>query len=127
MQKHSYKRDTILKVLQGTKTHPSAEWVFQQAKQKIPDLSIATVYRNLALFRQQGDVISVATVNGQERFDANTEPHTHFICTACGAVIDVDYPTADTNIEAIEQQYGVCILSQFLTFYGVCKSCNHPV
>ena len=54
-----------------------------------PDISLGTVYRNLALFKQQGLIQSVATVNGPERFDANIEPHVHFICTDCDAVIDL--------------------------------------
>ncbi|MDR1630962.1 MAG: transcriptional repressor [Oscillospiraceae bacterium] len=124
MQKRSHKRDTILDILRSTASHPSAEWVFHQAKQAIPDLSIATVYRNLALFRQQGEIISIATVNGQERFDANTQPHTHFICTACGAVIDIDYAPAEANLESIEKEHGIQIISQFLIFYGVCGHCR---
>ena len=50
-----------------------------------PDLSLGTVYRNLLLFQQQGVIQSVGVVNGQERFDADTTPHSHFVCTTCGA------------------------------------------
>ena len=50
---------------------------------------MGTVYRNLSLFKQQGLAISVATVKGVERFDGNTDPHVHFICNDCGAVIDL--------------------------------------
>ena len=80
------KRDAILTCLRQTVVHPSADWVFAQLKPEIPDLSLGTVYRNLALFKEQGLIMSLGTVNGVERFDGNTEPHVHFICTECGKV-----------------------------------------
>ncbi len=89
-RKHSRKREAILGALRSTKTHPSAEWIYAQLKPLYPDLSLGTVYRNLSLFREEGRIISVGTVNGQERFDADTSPHAHFVCDRCGAVIDMD-------------------------------------
>ena len=88
-QKHFRKRDAILDYLRNTTAHPSAETIYTNLKSQIPDLAMGTVYRNLTLFKQQGLVSSVATVSGVERFDANTDPHVHFICTDCDAVIDL--------------------------------------
>ena len=87
--KHFRKRDAILHYLQSVTDHPSAERVFTQLKAQIPDLSMGTVYRNLNLFKQQGLAVSVATIKGVERFDGNTGPHVHFICTSCSAVLDL--------------------------------------
>ena len=87
--KHFRKRDAILTYLKDTHLHPSAEMVYAELKQQIPDLSLGTVYRNLNLFKEQGLAISVGTVKGVERFDGNTMPHVHFFCTDCGAVIDL--------------------------------------
>ena len=67
------KRNAILNYLRSVTNHPSAETVFTELKQEIPDLSMGTVYRNLNLFKQQGLAISVATVKGVERFDGNTD------------------------------------------------------
>ena len=89
--KHFKKREAILNCLRSTKTHPSAEWVYTQLKPQIPNLSLGTVYRNLALFKETGEAISIGTVKGIERFDGNTAPHVHYICTACGAVIYLPY------------------------------------
>ena len=83
------KRSAILACLRSTKAHPSAETVHQMLMQERSDISLATVYRNLALFKQQGVIQSVGTVGGIERFDYNTEPHVHFICSCCQAVIDL--------------------------------------
>ena len=83
------KRNAILHCLRSTTSHPSAEALYQLLQKEHPDISLATVYRNLALFKSQGLAVSVGTVDGIERFDGNTEPHVHFICTGCGAVQDL--------------------------------------
>ena len=80
VRKHSRKRDAILAKLCQTTAHPSAVWIFEELRKDIPDLSLGTVYRNLSVFKEEGLVVSVGTVNGQERYDANTAEHTHFIC-----------------------------------------------
>ena len=88
--KNFRKRNAIYDCLCQSKAHPSAEELFSILKPQIPDLSLGTVYRNLSLFKEQGLAISVATVNGIERFDANVGPHVHFICSGCDGVLDRD-------------------------------------
>ena len=80
--KHFRRRDAVLTCLRGTDVHPSAEWVHSQLKADYPDISLGTVYRNLAYFKDQGTIVSLGTVKGVERFDGNTTPHVHFICTS---------------------------------------------
>ena len=87
--KNFRKRNAILSCLRQTNVHPSAEWVYAQLKSEYPDISLGTVYRNLALFKDQGQITSLGTVNGVERFDGNTDPHVHFVCRGCGAVLDL--------------------------------------
>ncbi len=74
-KKFSRKREAILTCLHGTTCHPTAEWVYQQLKPQFPDLSLGTVYRNLAAFKAEGVIDSVGVVNGLERYDGNTIPH----------------------------------------------------
>ena len=123
--KHFRKRDAILSWLQSTDTHPSAEMVFAQLKPQIPDLSLGTVYRNLTLFKKQGLVSSVATVNGVERFDGNTDPHVHFICDNCDAVIDLmdlQVPESLKSIAAVS--CGGRVDGCQLSFTGICQGCK---
>ena len=87
--KHFRKRDAILTCVRATDVHPSADWVYARLKPEFPDISLGTVYRNLNRFRAESKVCCVATVRGTERFDANTTPHVHFICSHCDAVIDL--------------------------------------
>ncbi len=124
VRKHSKKRDAILSCLRGTDTHPSAEWVYARLKPQIPDLSLATVYRNLSLFKETGEIISLGTVNGLERFDGRTDPHVHFACTCCGAVVDLpEIPVPGELTAAAERQAGGKIDECRLTFYGRCAAC----
>ena len=125
MAKHFRKRDAILTYLRGTNAHPSAETVYADLKQQIPDLSLGTVYRNLSLFKEQGLIAGVATVNGVERFDGNTAPHVHFICNDCSAVIDMPQLQVPQQLtQSAEQQIGGTIDQCQLSFTGTCRDCT---
>lgn len=120
-RKHSKKRDAILECVRSTDTHPSAEWVYAQLKPLIPDLSLGTVYRNLAAFKQEGIITSVGVVDGMERFERCTAPHAHFICTHCSAVIDID--GIDPPQKLAEQVHCGSVRDCVLTFTGICNHC----
>lgn len=123
--RYSKKREAILEAIRGTDTHPSADWVYQKLKPSHPDLSLGTVYRNLAFFKEQGAVCCVGVVNGQERFDANTAPHTHFICDRCGSVLDLHKIPADPALDRqVGEQYGLSVDRHELVFHGACKDCK---
>ena len=122
--KHFRKRDAILDYLRQSKAHPSAEMIYTQLKPQIPDLAMGTVYRNLTLFKEQGLVSSVATVKGVERFDGNTDPHVHFICSGCDAVIDLDQmEVPDTLHRAASACCGGQVEQCQLSFSGRCRDC----
>ena len=123
-KRYSKKREAILAAIRGTTCHPSAEWVYQTLKPQHPDLSLGTVYRNLILFRESGVIQSVGVVNGQERFDGVTAPHSHFVCGRCGAVLDLPGigPGEDVDL-AVSQQYGLTVDRHELIFHGTCQSC----
>ena len=108
--RYSKKREAILDVIRGTDAHPSAEWIYQALKPAHPDL--------------QGTIQSVGVVHGQERFDAVTTPHSHFVCNTCGAVIDLHGISMDANLNrAVREQYGFEVDRHELTFYGKCQAC----
>ena len=123
--RYSKKREAIFNAIRETKCHPSADWVYQTLKPTHPDLSLGTVYRNLEFFQQHGMVRSVGVVKGQERFDATTAPHTHFVCSCCGSVNDLPRIGLDPGIErSVSEQYGFTVDRHELTFYGTCQNCN---
>jgi len=122
--KHFRKRTAILECLQGTKTHPSAETIHSMLQEKHPDISLATVYRNLALFKKQGLIQSLGTVGGVERFDANTAPHVHFVCTCCDAVLDLpEMDPPESLCSAAAEGVGGQVTGCSLTFTGKCSHC----
>ena len=123
--KHFRKRDAILQCIRSTDVHPSADWVYEQVRQICPDISLATVYRNLALFKQQGLINSVGTVHGVERFDGNTEPHVHFICQNCDAVIDLpQMAVPESSITQAANEVRGTVDTCQLSFGGVCQTCT---
>ena len=123
--KHFRKRDAILQCVRSTATHPSADWVFEHVRSDVPDISLATVYRNLALFKDQGLIASLGTVKGVERFDGNTAPHVHFVCTGCGAIIDLPGIQVPEELnQAVSRDSGGRVDTCQLTFTGLCGECR---
>jgi Fur family peroxide stress response transcriptional regulator len=118
------KRQAILACLRGTDSHPSAEMLHGMLQAEHPDISLATVYRNLALFKQQGIIQSIGTVGGIERFDANTMPHVHFMCTSCYAVMDLPQLAVPKQLcSTVESATGGKVGECQLSFTGKCQSC----
>jgi Fur family peroxide stress response transcriptional regulator len=124
-RKHSKKRTAILDLIRSVKSHPSADWVYETLRPSIPDLSLGTVYRNIAMFKAEGQIISVGVVNGEERFDGNVSEHTHFVCLNCGAVLDIDEDLSPTVNAEVGERNGVEVSHHQLTFYGYCEKCKH--
>ena len=118
------KRNAILSCLRGTDLHPSAEMVHEMLQTDHPDISLATIYRNLSRFKEQGIIQSLGTVNGIERFDANTAPHVHFVCNCCSAVMDLHQMDAPQRLcREAAQHIGGQVDSCQLMFFGTCQAC----
>jgi Fur family peroxide stress response transcriptional regulator len=126
-RKHSDKRDAILRVIRSTTEHPGAQWIYGKLKPLIPNLSLATVYRNINIFLHEGLVASVGVVDGEERFDGVVEPHPHLVCSHCGRVMDL--PCSETCIARVEdaatgpESGGFTVDYRKTVFYGLCADC----
>ena len=121
--RHSDVRDKIYEYLCGTKAHPSANMIYNDLKPSIPKLSLGTVYTNLKLFEDLGQVIRVANVNGFERYDADTSEHVHFVCDECGAVIDI--MDADSKKAKKACQAGQAKIKNIqIVLHGTCERCS---
>lgn len=118
------KRNAILSCLRQTDLHPSAEMVHEMLQQDHPDISLATVYRNLSLFKNQGIIQSLGMVHGIERFDGNTNPHVHFVCNHCSAVMDLHQMDAPQRLcSEAAQHIGGQVDNCQLMFFGTCRAC----
>ncbi len=121
--KRSRQRDRILDTLRGTKTHPTATWVYDALKKEFPDLSLGTVYRNLGILRDQGFVRVLQSGSTFDRFDADTSAHYHFICERCGQVSDVPMLPLPGVERAASDALGCAVSGHRLDFFGVCAEC----
>ena len=125
IQRHSKKRDAVIETLKSTDIHPSAEWIFLQLKEHYPDISLGTVYRNLSQLKQQGIIASLGFVAGVERFDGNTAPHVHFVCTQCGKILDLHQLQVPQKLcDRAAEETGAQINHCHLTFNGQCGECT---
>ncbi len=125
VRRTSKKRQAIYDALCATTAHPSAEQLYAELKPRIPDLSLGTIYRNLSVLMSDGLIISVGNVNGEERYDARTENHIHFVCEKCHAVLDVwlDFPVP-VDYSVVENCISGKVNSHSLCFTGVCEKCS---
>jgi len=122
--KFSRQREAILEELRSRYDHPTAETLYLSLKQKIPNLSLGTVYRNLNLLSDEG-IINKISSDGADRFDADKTTHYHLRCTECGGLFDIDFPIIEVINEKAESFADCKITSHELTFIGVCKNCLH--
>ena len=126
MQRFSKKRQAILDCLRSTDCHPTAEWIYRTLKPSYPDLSLATVYRNLGEFEEAGQIISVGVVDGQKRYDGNILPHAHATCTVCGRIFDLrSLPDTAGLIAAVLKETGIRVTETCLSFRGICAECRN--
>lgn len=120
----STQRDVIYEVLKNTTSHPTADWVYDMAKEQIPNISKGTVYRNLNQLVENGMAIKVPGIFESDRFDANTDRHYHLICVKCGAVVDFDDNKSKIRVKLGENN-GSFVQNYSLVYYGLCPKCNN--
>ena len=125
MERYSKKRQAILDCLRNTTSHPTDEWIYAQLKPEYPDLSLATVYRNLNQLKENGIIHSLGTVNGKERFDATVKEHTHAVCTKCGKTVDIfDAKLPKEISEQAEKSTGFHFEHYEIRLTGMCDECR---
>jgi Fur family transcriptional regulator, peroxide stress response regulator len=125
-------RRVILDVVRATNTHPTAAFIFERVRRRLPRVSLGTVYRNLRRLAAEGLLQERVEATGL-RFDPNVEPHDHFTCLVCGRV--VDFPrresarrgeAADSRGEHVRTagQMGFEVLDRRVELYGRCRDCR---
>lgn len=121
--KHSKQRDSIKKFLESRKDHPTADTVYVNVRKSFPNISLGTVYRNLTLLADIGEIARIRVGDGVDHFDAITIPHYHFLCRECGTVTDLDTEDEDMLSEIKTCNFGGHIEGHCTYFYGKCESC----
>ena len=113
----------IMEILKGTTSHPTADWVYEQARKEMNDISLGTVYRNLKVLVESGEVLELNYGSTFRRFDGNPHNHYHFVCEKCGDVLDIDLPLIDKLNLDVEQTGIGRVGHHRLEFYGTCTKC----
>ena len=121
--KYSRQRESIKENLMSRMDHPTADMVYSDIRQIYPNISLGTVYRNLALLSDCGEIMKIHTKDGALHFDHNTDPHVHFVCSCCGRITDVEAPSAEAVKTAASENFSGRIDECTVTFYGLCAEC----
>lgn len=121
--KNTRQRRRILEVLRGTGCHPTAEWIYSQVKVEFPRLSLGTVYRNLRLLKEGGEITEIDFGSTYRRFCGRSRNHYHFSCSKCGKVFDVEIPIEANLDRKAAQATDFSIEDHSAVFYGICKEC----
>lgn len=110
-----------------SKTHPTADEIYERVRGRLPHVSLGTVYRNLDVLVVNGDIVKLDPGRTQMRFDGNLIDHYHMTCIHCGRIEDLPLPASDNPIDILEKmtshltKYGV--FGHKLEFVGVCSEC----
>lgn len=99
MKNYSKQREDLLSVLKNSKSHPTAEELYNSIKEKIPSVSRGTVYRNLKDLVDEGYIIKISMAGGADRYDYIHKKHNHIICKYCGMVKDFEYDFDLKNVK----------------------------
>ncbi len=116
-------RMAILNVLRSTTSHPTADWVYAHVRGTLPKISLGTVYRNLNLLRDAGEIQELTYGSNFSRFDGNPTEHPHFHCTSCQRVYDLDFDAETELTQRAEQVSGFKVERTRLEFEGTCADC----
>lgn len=114
----------ILDILRNTRNHPSADWVYEQARKHIPDISLGTVYRNLNVLKDKGDILELNYGSTYSRFDGNPDNHYHFVCEKCNSLYDVEIPVYNGLDKMVQDTMGFSVVRHRMEFYGICIECQ---
>lgn len=119
-------RRVILDVLRSTDKHPTADWIYDKVRNVMPRISLGTVYRNLRVLKETGEILELNYGSTYSRFDGNPRLHYHFVCSNCGQVFDVPLPPLDSIDRQVTETLDAEVDFHRLEFYGKCRFCMKP-
>lgn len=114
-------RAAVRNIIYNSPDHLSAEQIYSQAREQIPDIGLGTVYRNLNLLTENGEIRRVPIPNHSDRFDKNTSLHGHYYCLGCNKVFDIDMD--NFALAMLTDSVGVKLLGYELIAFCLCQDC----
>ncbi|NLJ95860.1 MAG: transcriptional repressor [Clostridiales bacterium] len=121
--KFSRQREAIKEYLSNTKEHPTADTVYMNIRKTYPNISLGTVYRNLNLLVDQGEVIKLNGIDGSDHFDGQVKPHYHFVCNGCNRIYDLEMESIEHIDSIANKNFPGKVEGHMAYFYGTCQEC----
>ncbi len=122
---YSKQREIILRILTENPVHPTADTVYEMVRPVLPNISLATVYRNLNQLAENGVIRKIPALDDKAHFDHNLMPHYHFVCTKCKKVYDVPYDIAPDLSGRLCDRTGMEAVAADVVFKGICNHCKN--
>ncbi|MGD6851547.1 MAG: Fur family transcriptional regulator [Candidatus Bathyarchaeia archaeon] len=117
-------RIAICRIALNSRTHPSAQQVYDKVKKIHPTVSLATVYKTLEVLRDLDLVQEINFPKGQARFDSYMHPHINLVCIKCGRITDLDDATMEEITRKVTASTKFKPTGQRMDVYGVCHKCS---
>ena len=121
--KYSRQREAVRRFLMTRRDHPTADTVYACLREEFPNISLGTVYRNLTLLAELGEIHRISSDGGAEHFDGDLTPHQHFICSRCHRIYDIRIDGVDALMEHAQEVSPGEVETCRMNFYGVCGQC----
>ena len=122
--KYSRQRESIKANLMSRRDHPTADALYASIREEFPNISLGTVYRNLNLLVETGEILKLTCGNGPDHYDGNATPHYHFVCRECGQIYDIDLDEMTGLNASVQSKAPGKIDSHSILFYGRCEHCR---
>ena len=121
VRRNTKQRQIVLDEVRSRCDHPTTEQIYESIHKVSPDISMGTVYRNLSILSEEGQVLAIR-LPGADRFDLRTDPHNHLMCGGCGQVKDIDIPY-DDSLNGTFSADGFYIQDHQTIYIGLCPEC----
>ena len=124
--RNSSQRTLIFNLMEGNKSHPTADDIYEAARKIDPHIGRGTVYRNLNLLAENGSILRIEVPDGADHFDSTLEDHVHFYCRKCNRVTDTKVLNIETILETQKQleKMGYTSIKHTILFEGICPDCS---
>ena len=119
----SKQRDAILQVVKDACDHPTADVIYERVKEQFPNISLGTVYRNLAALCESGEILSINVGDGQEHYDGDNKTHLHLHCKTCGSINDLSLDF--DPLSEMAEETGFKPETSVYLLCGTCKKCKN--
>lgn len=121
----TFQRQVIYEAVVDSRGHPTPELIYEQVRQRIPSISLGTIYKNLKTFLDSGVLREVTLHHGSLRLESNLTPHHHLVCSSCKAIFDIEESAVEpVQLPRTRLPAGFSIRHCRVEFVGVCGSCQ---